>query len=200
MSEAAIALNALTAHTNNPHRQNIININSRTDTTLASQSQSRPPANCDSRSVPQIQIQGAAHAPRHVLVPGGATSRTPAQRQPEPRCGCSNCRTSQEHQGQPHVIAQGLKFLACWDCGPVGATIGIVGFVATTVLAYYALKLAIWTATKDYIEYCQADLVGLSISASRNRLPNLDAEHRSRVGGMPECSSPTATTTTFLRF
>jgi hypothetical protein len=91
-----------------------------------------------------------------------------------------------------------LKFLARGDCGPVSATIGIVGFVTTTVLAYYGLKLAIWTATKDYIEHCQADLVRLSISASKIELTGRNVEHRSCVGGMQECSSPTATTTTFL--
>jgi len=165
MSEGtAIALSALTAHAKDFHRQNVTN--SSETTTIATRSRSQPPANRDNQSVSQIQIQGAAQPQTHVRIARSAASRAPDQRQPEPCRGRANGQTSQQDEEQTGIFSRPLKFLARGDCGPVSATIGIVGFVTTTVLAYYGLKLAIWTATKDYIEHCQADLVGPCISGS----------------------------------
>jgi len=165
-----IALSVLTAHVKDLRRQNATN--SSGATILATRSQSQPPANRDNQSVSQIRTQGAVQPQTHVRVARNAASRTPDQRQPEPSRGSANGQTSQEDQEQSGAFSRASKFLVRWDCGPVGATIGIVGFVSTTMLAYYGLKLAIWTATKDYIEHCQAELVGLSISASRIGLIN----------------------------
>ncbi|THV47938.1 hypothetical protein BGAL_0278g00040 [Botrytis galanthina] len=54
-------------------------------------------------------------------------------------------------------IVECVRFLACWDCGPVGNIIAAVAFVIGTFISYFTMKPAIWTATKDYIEHCQAD-------------------------------------------
>ncbi|KAE8442695.1 hypothetical protein EG329_002940 [Mollisiaceae sp. DMI_Dod_QoI] len=150
MSEAPIVLSSLIARNCNVCQHSVSN--SSEETTLASQSQSQVQANPDSLSVPQSQTQEGA--------------------QPELRCSRPDGQTNQDQgktQGKTHVLARALKFLACWDCGPVGATIGIVGFATATLLAYYGLKLAIWTATKDYIEHCQADLnIDLMSEACQN--------------------------------
>jgi len=62
-------------------------------------------------------------------------------------------------QPAPNPFVRCVKFLACWDCGPVGTIIAAAAFAAGTVISYYTFKLAIWTATKDYIEHCQSDEV-----------------------------------------
>jgi hypothetical protein len=49
--------------------------------------------------------------------------------------------------------------------------IATITFVVGTIISYYAIKLAIWTATKDYIEYCQSDQVH-----SRYKSPRLNYE------------------------
>jgi hypothetical protein len=59
----------------------------------------------------------------------------------------------------PNAAVRCVKFLACWDCGPIGTIIAIIVFVVGTILSYYTIELAIWTATKDYIEHCQSDQV-----------------------------------------
>ncbi|KAN0102632.1 hypothetical protein V8E51_010945 [Hyaloscypha variabilis] len=162
-----IALSVLTAHAKDLRRQNATN--SSGATILATRSQSQLPANRDNQSVSPIRTQGAVQPQTHVRTAGNAASRTPDQRQPEPSRGRAYGQTSQEDQEQTGPFLRSWKFLVRWDCGPVGATIGIVGFVSTTLLACYGLKLAIWTATKDYIEHCQADLnIGLISEACQN--------------------------------
>jgi hypothetical protein len=57
-----------------------------------------------------------------------------------------------------------VRFLACWDCGPVGTLIAASAFAAGTVISYYSLKLAIWTANKDFLEHCQSDEASFLLS------------------------------------
>ena len=52
-----------------------------------------------------------------------------------------------------------IRFFACWECRPIGTIIAATAFATATVFTYQALKLAIWTATKDYIEHCQSVVV-----------------------------------------
>ncbi|KAF7879192.1 hypothetical protein EAF04_000390 [Stromatinia cepivora] len=75
------------------------------------------------------------------------------------QCGCLPGIPCSQHTPvpKPSPIVRCVKFLACWDCGPIGATITILTFAVGTVISYFGIKLAIWTATKDYIEHCQAD-------------------------------------------
>ncbi|CAD6456336.1 a154ffdb-3294-48b1-bca9-157b7aa95ad0 [Sclerotinia trifoliorum] len=75
------------------------------------------------------------------------------------QCGCLPGNPCSQHTPvpNPNPIVRCVKFLACWDCGPIGATIAILTFAVGTVISYFGIKLAIWTATKDYIEHCQAD-------------------------------------------
>ncbi|KAJ8068782.1 hypothetical protein OCU04_002478 [Sclerotinia nivalis] len=47
-----------------------------------------------------------------------------------------------------------VKHLTTWDKGTI---IAVVTIIVSTIISYFALKLAIWTATKDYIEYCQGE-------------------------------------------
>ncbi|KAK0120241.1 hypothetical protein ONS95_011647 [Cadophora gregata] len=68
-----------------------------------------------------------------------------------------NRQPRQEPQTNLSPVMRCIKFLACWDCGPVGIVIAIVTFATTTVLAYEVFEVTIWTATKDYILYCQSD-------------------------------------------
>ncbi|TGO42838.1 hypothetical protein BHYA_0005g01040 [Botrytis hyacinthi] len=56
-----------------------------------------------------------------------------------------------------NLIVNCVKFLACWDCGPIRTIIAIVAIIIGTVVSYFTMKMAIWTATKDYIEHFQAE-------------------------------------------
>ncbi|KAF7957871.1 hypothetical protein EAE96_003439 [Botrytis aclada] len=47
-----------------------------------------------------------------------------------------------------------VKHLITWDKATIIAAVAIL---VGTVISYFGLKLAIWTATKDYIEYCQGE-------------------------------------------
>ncbi|KAF7864538.1 hypothetical protein EAF04_006670 [Stromatinia cepivora] len=52
------------------------------------------------------------------------------------------------------LLKRFVRHLTTWDRGTI---IAVVAIVVSTIISYFALKLAIWTATKDYIEYCQGD-------------------------------------------
>ncbi|TGO26858.1 hypothetical protein BPAE_0052g00490 [Botrytis paeoniae] len=52
------------------------------------------------------------------------------------------------------LLKRSVKHLITWDKATVIAAVAIV---VGTVISYFALKLAIWTANKDYIEYCQGE-------------------------------------------
>ncbi|KAF7864152.1 uncharacterized protein EAF02_010120 [Botrytis sinoallii] len=52
------------------------------------------------------------------------------------------------------LLERVVKHLITWD---KATTIAAVAIIVGTVISYFALKLAIWTATKDYIEYCQGE-------------------------------------------
>ncbi|TGO45989.1 hypothetical protein BOTNAR_0622g00030 [Botryotinia narcissicola] len=52
------------------------------------------------------------------------------------------------------LLKRFVKHLIAWDKATIIAAVAIV---VGTVISYFALKLAIWTATKDYIEYCQGE-------------------------------------------
>ncbi|TGO37506.1 hypothetical protein BHYA_0095g00040 [Botrytis hyacinthi] len=52
------------------------------------------------------------------------------------------------------LLKRFVKHLTTWDKATIIAAVAIV---VGTVISYFALKLAIWTATKDYIEYCQGE-------------------------------------------
>ncbi|CAD6440041.1 aafdbbf5-0fd0-4f8c-8841-a3417d129ed1 [Sclerotinia trifoliorum] len=52
------------------------------------------------------------------------------------------------------LLKRFVKHLTTWDKGTI---IAVVAIVVSTIISYFALKLAIWTATKDYIEYCQVE-------------------------------------------
>ncbi|APA10598.1 predicted protein [Sclerotinia sclerotiorum 1980 UF-70] len=75
------------------------------------------------------------------------------------QCGCLPGNLCSQHTPvpSPNPIVRCMKFLVCWDCGPLGATIAIIAFAVGTIISYFGIKLAIWTATEDYIEHCQAD-------------------------------------------
>ncbi|KAF7930657.1 uncharacterized protein EAE98_005057 [Botrytis deweyae] len=76
-----------------------------------------------------------------------------------PPCGCTANVSCQQHApvSNTNPIVNCVKFLAFWDCVPVGTIAAAVSFIIGTVVSYLTMKLAIWTATKDYIEHCQAD-------------------------------------------
>ncbi|KAF7913323.1 hypothetical protein EAE99_010713 [Botrytis elliptica] len=76
-----------------------------------------------------------------------------------PPCGCTANVSCQQHApvSNTNPIVNCVKFLAFWDCVPVGTIAAAVAFIIGTVVSYLTMKLAIWTATKDYIEHCQAD-------------------------------------------
>lgn len=57
------------------------------------------------------------------------------------------------------LLKRFVKHLTTWDKATIIAAVAIV---VGTVISYFALKLAIWTATKDYIEYCQGEQVCFS--------------------------------------
>lgn len=52
------------------------------------------------------------------------------------------------------LLKRFVKNFTTWDKGTIIAGVAIV---VSTIISYFALKLAIWTATKDYIEYCQGE-------------------------------------------
>ncbi|KAF5877784.1 uncharacterized protein Bfra_002151 [Botrytis fragariae] len=76
-----------------------------------------------------------------------------------PPCGCTANVCCQQHAPVSNInpVVERVKSLACWDCGPVGTIIAAGTFAIGTVGSYFTIKLAIWTATKDYIRHCQAD-------------------------------------------
>jgi len=100
---------------------------------------------------PQIQPQMQPNA--------GAGNQGNQQAQGQQQCGCAPGRLCQQHAAALNPIVRCVRFLACWDCGPIGTIIAAGAFAAGTILTFYAFKLAIWTATKDYIEHCQSDVV-----------------------------------------
>ncbi|KAG4431047.1 hypothetical protein IFR05_013467 [Cadophora sp. M221] len=65
----------------------------------------------------------------------------------------------QQPQAPKSPLLRYIRFFACWECGPIGTIIAVTAFATATVFTYQALKLAIWTATKDYIEHCQSDVL-----------------------------------------
>ncbi|KAH6714174.1 hypothetical protein BKA61DRAFT_607322 [Leptodontidium sp. MPI-SDFR-AT-0119] len=65
----------------------------------------------------------------------------------------------QQPQAPKNSLLQCIRFFACWECRPIGTIIAATAFATATVFTYQALKLAIWTATKDYIEHCQSVVV-----------------------------------------
>lgn len=158
MPEASIVLSPLPAH----GRYQKVTA-STLDTDGPSQTRSQSPANRDTLSIRLDEALRLAQGQIPERPSGSAASQ--AHRPPtEPLCDCCNDQTYQQHQISVQRITKSLKLLACWGCGPIGVIIGTLSFVATIVFGYYALKLANWTATKDYIEHCQADLVGIYIS------------------------------------
>lgn len=82
------------------------------------------------------------------------------------QCGCTANTPCLQHipAPKPGPVVRCVKFLACWECGPIGTIIAAFSFAIGTVISYYTIKLAIWTANKDYIEHCQADEVCLHYS------------------------------------
>jgi hypothetical protein len=115
-----------------------------------------PAANAGGAPNPQSHGQPPLQSQMH---PNAAIGNQGNQQtQGQQQCGCSPGHPCPQHAVTSPLV-RCIKFLACWDCGPIGIIIGAVAFAAGTVLAYYALQVAIWTATKDYIEHCQSDVV-----------------------------------------
>ncbi|KAF7881949.1 uncharacterized protein EAF02_006637 [Botrytis sinoallii] len=106
--------------------------------------QNQGPNNLGQQSV---QIQGHPSPPQSIVY------------QFAPPCGCTTNVFCHQHApvSNTNPIVNCVKFLVFWDCGTVGTIIAAVAFVIGTVVSYLTMKLAIWTATKDYIEHCQAD-------------------------------------------
>jgi hypothetical protein len=107
--------------------------------------------NQQAQGQPQIQPQMQPNA--------GPGNQGNQQAQGQQQCGCAPGLLCQQHAAASNPILRCIKFLASWDCGPIGTIIAAGAFAAGTVLTFYAFKLAIWTATKDYIEHCQSDVV-----------------------------------------
>ncbi|TGO53783.1 hypothetical protein BCON_0118g00100 [Botryotinia convoluta] len=156
--------------------------NSVPKTSAAVKPNSRPPAaslgvgNLTVASIPQGQPQpqtpvtlsntiGSSHTntiikTKDPLILGSKLS--PPQSivyQSAPPCGCTANVFCQQHApvSNTNPIVKCMKFLGCWDCGAVATIIAAVAFAIGTIVSYFTIKLAIWTATKDYIEHCQAD-------------------------------------------
>ncbi|PQE15287.1 hypothetical protein CJF31_00010641 [Rutstroemia sp. NJR-2017a BVV2] len=91
---------------------------------------------------------GVQAPPQHVANPPGSQNAMPSS----PGVPCPIHKTSPN----PNAAIRCVDFFACWDCGPIGTIIATITFVVGTIISYYTIKLAIWTATKDYIEYCQS--------------------------------------------
>ncbi|PVH75348.1 hypothetical protein DL98DRAFT_575069 [Cadophora sp. DSE1049] len=100
-----------------------------------------PAWNHGQRPVPMVALPPRPQAPVQ------ATVAAPPQGQP-----------AQTARASLNPVLRCIKVLACWDCGPVGIFIAIAAFITGTVVTYEAFELAIWTATKDYIVYCQSDV------------------------------------------
>ncbi|QSZ35204.1 hypothetical protein DSL72_008071 [Monilinia vaccinii-corymbosi] len=75
-------------------------------------------------------------------------------------CGCIPGTPCQQHVPTPnlHPIVKAARFLACWGYRPIRVIFAFVASVITVIFTINAFKLAVWTATKDYIEYCQAEV------------------------------------------
>ncbi|KAH7346251.1 hypothetical protein BKA65DRAFT_273471 [Rhexocercosporidium sp. MPI-PUGE-AT-0058] len=67
-----------------------------------------------------------------------------------------NILTSSAPKAPKHPLLRYIRFFACWECGPIGTIVAAAAFATGTIFTYQALRIAIWTATKDYIEHCQA--------------------------------------------
>ncbi|TGO87970.1 hypothetical protein BPOR_0192g00030 [Botrytis porri] len=69
--------------------------------------------------------------------------------QPAPPRGYTANPFGQQHAPVSNInpIVKGVKFLACWDCGPVGTMVAAVAFAIGNVVLCVTVKLAIWTAT-----------------------------------------------------
>ncbi|TGO18233.1 hypothetical protein BTUL_0011g00390 [Botrytis tulipae] len=106
--------------------------------------QNQGPNNLGQQSV---QIQGQPSPPQSIIY------------QSAPPCGRTANVFCQQYApvSNTNPIVKFVKFLASGDCGPLGTIIAAVAFIIGTVVSYFTIKLAIWTATKDYIEHCQAD-------------------------------------------
>ncbi|ESZ93702.1 hypothetical protein SBOR_5887 [Sclerotinia borealis F-4128] len=105
------------------------------------------------------QVQGPNQpGQQRIHAQGQPSPAQPIVRQPMQGCGCI-LGTPCPHvpPPNPNPLLRCVKFLACWECGPIGTIIAACTFAIGTVISYYGIKLAIWTATKDYIEHCQAD-------------------------------------------
>ncbi|KAF7955035.1 uncharacterized protein EAE97_000294 [Botrytis byssoidea] len=66
------------------------------------------------------------------------------------------------------LLKRFVKHLITWDKATIIAAVAIV---VGTVISHFALKLAIWTATKDYIEYCQGEQCAMSKAATQGLPP-----------------------------
>ncbi|TGO82719.1 hypothetical protein BPOR_0771g00040 [Botrytis porri] len=115
----------------------------------------------DSPSMPlsSISVQSQAQVPTHF--PLG--QQTPQAQQPATtsnrftRDGYFN-RTKLFTLAFPSwtnsLLKRFVKRLITWDKATIIAAVAII---VGTVISYFALKLAIWTAAKDFIEYCQEE-------------------------------------------
>ncbi|KAF7899451.1 hypothetical protein EAF00_003787 [Botryotinia globosa] len=106
--------------------------------------QSQGPNNLGQQSV---QIQGQPSPPQLIAY------------QSAPPCGYTANVFCQQHAlvSNTNPIVKCVKFLASWDCGPLGTFLAAVAFIIGIVVSCFTLKLATWPATKDYIKRFQTD-------------------------------------------
>ncbi|KAM3079639.1 hypothetical protein ACMFMG_006051 [Clarireedia jacksonii] len=122
----------------------------------------RPPGAIAMNTLGNSSGVSAASPVQHIASPSASGSQNSGSNSAAVNLGTQTPRpdnADDKPAPNPNTAMRCVKFLACWDCGPIGTIVAFITFVVGTILSYYTIQLAIWTATKDYIEHCQSDQV-----------------------------------------